>query len=376
MAVKKKRVNIGVKRKIETIMEDGKSQTINVWKTLCSPDIFFGFSWKSKKMYILLGCWVSFLVLWIISNQFWNFPWFAFFIITFLMIHTISFGTLKYFYSHMLNLNDDLAGCEAFTKARYFYNRSRQTCVNIYFPLFFILIFGIGGCVLYTNAQLTPTFIMYMVYFVVIVYFSMVVYLQYIRFFYYLYLVAHDNIPLIKLIQPSTPGGKLRVDWLQELINIARAMRYMFASVGLLYIAAFALFCFSPAYGASVTAPIFYILWALIFVFVVLVFFVLNGLNGIHMRKIRDNVKNAYIDELILFDTLPSDEDEFGLNKFKVLLQQICAMTILNSNDFPVRDTSNWVLSAWITAIQVIASLVTLYQFQMSDLTSKTPNLL
>lgn len=217
---------------------------------------------------------------------------------------------------------------------------------------------------------------MYMVYFVVMVYFSMVVYLQYIRFFYYLYLVAHDNIPLIKLIQPSTPGGKLRVDWLQELINIARAMRYMFASVGLLYIAAFALFCFSPAYGASVTAPIFYILWALIFVFVVLVFFVLNGLNGIHMRKIRDKVKDAYIDELILFDTLPSDEDEFGLNKFKVLLQQVCAMTILNSNDFPVRDTSNWVLSAWITAIQVIASLVTLYQFQMSDLTSKIPNLL
>ena len=276
----------------------------------------------------------------------------------------------------MLSLNDDLAGYEAFSKARYFYNKSRQSCVNIYFPLFFILIFGIGGCILYTNAQPTPTFILFMVYFVVMVYFSMVDYLQYIRFFCYLYLVAHDDIPLIKLIQPSIPGGKLRIHWLQELINIAHAMRYMFASVGLSYIGAFALFCFSPAYGASVTAPIFYILWALIVIFVVLVFLVVNGLNSIFLRKLQNRVKYAYIDELVLFDNLPSDEDEFGLNNLKMLLQQICAMTILNSNDFPVKNTSNWVLSAGITAVQVIASVITLYQFQVSDLTSKIPNLL
>lgn len=357
-------------------MEKGKRKAKHIWKTFLSPDTFFEFSWKSKKGHLLLGGWGCFLGLWVISNQFWNFPWFILFFIAFLMIHAISFGTLKYFYNHMLSLNDDLTGYEAFSKAKYFYKSSRQSCVNIYFPLSFILIFGIGGCVLYTNAQPTPTFILFMVYFVVMVYFSMVVYLQYIRFFYYLYLIAYDDIPLMKLIQPSTPGGKLRIQWLQELINIAHAMRYMFASVGLLYIGAFALFCFSPAYGASVTAPVFYILWGLIVIFVVLVFLIVNGLNSIFLRKLQNRVKHAYIDELILFDNLSSDQDEFGLNKLKMLLQQICAMTILNSNDFPVKDTSNWALSVGITAVQVIASVITLYQFQVSDLTLKIPNFL
>lgn len=346
-------------------MKKWKEQVFKALELLHAPNVFFDFSWKSQKGYSLLKCWGAFLVLWFISNLFWEFPWFVPFFLAFAAIHAISFGTLKCFYQRMDRLNEDLAGQNIFIKAKYFYNHTCQTWVNVWFPLFFILSFGIGGCTLYTNVRPTPTFILYMVYFVIMVYFSMVVYLQYIRFFWYLHLAEQDRTSLSKLIQPSMPFGKLGVQWLQDLNDIACTMRYMFASVGFLYIAAFALFCFSPAYGASITAPIFYFLWTLIAIFVVFVFLVVNSLSSMYLRRLRDRVKQTYVDNLILIDEISNDKSNYELRQLGALFRQVCAATILNSNDFPVRSASNWVLSAGITAIQVIASVATLYQFQM-----------
>lgn len=346
-------------------MANEKKETFKIWETLQSPSTFFDFSWEGKKGRFLLKLWSAFLALWFISNLFWPFPWFGLFFAAFAAIHAISFGTLKYFYRRMQELNDDLVGRNVFVKARYFYRNTCQTSVNVWFPLFFILSFGIGGCVLYTNARLMLTFILFLLYFVVMVYFSMVIYLQYIRFFWYLRLAAHDNESLSELIRPGTLSGKLQVQWLQDINDIACVMRYMFASVGLLYIAAFALFCFSPAYGASVTAPVFYFLWTLIAIFVVFVFIVINFLNSTHLKRLRDRVKQAYVNELILLDESPKDESSHELCELVALFRQMCAATILNSNDFPVRNASDWVLSAGITAIQVVASVATLYQFQL-----------
>lgn len=342
-----------------------KSRVEHVWKILQSPHIFFDFSWTDKKGQFLLLGWGWFLAIWAISNQFWKFPWFWVFFAVFSLIQAISFGTLKYFYPHMRTLREDLAGWDIFTKANYFYMRTCKTCINIYFPLFFILAFGVGGCILYTKVWLTPTFILYMIYFSVMVYFSMVVYLQYVRFFLYLHLATQDN-SLVKLAQSNASSGKLRVQWLQDMNDIACAMRNMFASVGLLYIGAFALFCFSPAYGASFTAPIFYFLWILIAIFVVIVFLVVNSLNSVSLHKLRSKVKQAYVDELIFWGETPDGKDRSEVNQFMTLLRQICAATILSSNDFPVEDARDWVLSAGITTIQVVASVATLYQFQIS----------
>lgn len=330
---------------------------------MCTPDGFFDFSWEGKKGHILLGIWVGFLLLWAISNVFWNFPWFILFFVAFTAIHAISFGSLKYFYRAMKTLNEDLSGWKAFEKARYYYRKTNKTCINFIFPISFVLVFSVGGCMLYTNASPTPTFILFMIYFVIMVYFSMVIYLQYIRFFIYLYWVDQDSSSLRDLIQPSAPGRNPRVQWLQDMAGIACAMRYMFACVGSLYIGAFALFCFSPAYGASVTEPLFYFLWTLIFIFVVLVFLVVNYLNNRHMHKLRDRVKQAYVDELIVPENLSGDKKGGELNKLATLLRDVCITSVLNSSVFPVRDTSHDVASAGITLVQLIASFATLYEF-------------
>lgn len=353
-----------------------KEQATGTWGALCTPDKFFNFSWADRKGKCLLVGWFIFLALWSVSNLLWEFPGFWLFFAAFVAIHVISFGTLKYFYTHMSDLNDDLSGYEIFTSAREFYRKSRSHWMNIVFPLIFILTFACGGCYLYTNARLIPTFILYMVYFVIMVYFSMVVYMQYMRFFWYLRAAAQDEQSMVKLIGPSLPGGKLRLKWLYDMTDIADRMRYMFALVGSLYSAAFALFCFSPAYGASVTAPIFYFLWVVIAIFVVLAFFVVNFWTNQYLRQLRDRVKQTYIDELLLPEAVPEDADERGPNKFMELLQQVCATTILNSNDFPVRGLPHWSHSVWITVIQVIASVATLCQFQFASLSVIIPSFL
>lgn len=346
------------------------------WKALCTPDTFFNFTWRDKKGVGLLGGWGTFLVLWIISNSFWKLPGFWLFFAAFVAIHAISFGTLKYFYEHMSTLNEDLAGYEVFAAARNFYYNYRQHGVNFVFPLIFVLTFAVGGCYLYTNVRLIPTFILYMIYFVAMVYFSMVVYLQYMRFFWYLRLAAKDDQSMATLIGPGLPGGGPRLKWLEDMTDIARHMRYMFASVGTLYCAAFALFCFSPAYGASITAPIFYILWAVIAVFVVLAFFIVNLWTSKYLRQLRDRVKQTYVDRLLLPESLLDDADGREGNKFTTLLWQVCATAILNSIDFPIRESPHWSHSVWVTVIQVVASAVTLYQFQFASLPIQIPSFL
>lgn len=354
----------------------GKRWVVKLRSTLYAPDTFFNFSWKGKKGQFLLGGWIGFLALWIVSNLYWRFPGFWLFFVAFVAIHAISFGTLKYFYKHMLELNDDLAGYEIFTSARNFYHKYRHHGVNIVFPLAFILTFACGGCYLYTNARLIPTFVLYMVYFVVMVYFSMVVYLQYMRFFWYLRMAAKDKQSMSILIGPGLPGGRLRLKWLKDMTDIAHHMRYMFASVGSLYSAAFALFCFSPAYGASITAPVFYFLWIVIAIFVVMAFFVVNFWTSKYLRQLRERVKQTYIDELFFAEALLDDVDDHGMNKFMVLLRQVCATTILNSNDFPIQEVPHWSHSVWVTVIQVIASAVTLYQFQFDTTFITIPSFL
>lgn len=184
-----------------------------IWKSLLAPSTFFDFSWGSGKGRLLLCMWGGFLVIWVAAGLLWEFPCFPLFLIVFSSIFAMAFGTLKYFFKHMQDLNDDLAGYSVFLKARYFFKHSSRTCINILFPIAFALIFGIGGCTLYTKAQPTPTFILYMIYFVVMVYLSMVAYLQYIRFFWYLHLLTTDEGTLTELIQPVTPddGDKITV---------------------------------------------------------------------------------------------------------------------------------------------------------------------
>ena len=341
-----------------------ENRILNMWETIKTPSKFFDFSWKSKKGILLLIFWIAFLALWFISNLFWKFPWFGLFCSAFVTIHAISFGTLKYFFQRMTILNENLAGCNFFIKARYFYRNTDTSSINIWFPLIFILLFGIGGCVLYTTARPTLTFILYMIYFVVMVYFSMIIYLQYIRFCWYIRLIAKDCASLSRQVYPVMPNNKLKVQWLQDLTDIACAMRYMFASVGMLYIAAFALFCFSPAFGASITAPIFYFLWAIITIFVVIIFIIVNNLNSFYLDKLRDKIKQTYVEELISFDNVSNNKENTELFDLTALFRQICAISILNSNDFPTKNAQNWILSAGITTIQVVASVATLFQFQ------------
>lgn len=304
----------------------------------------------------------------VVFNIFWPFPNFYLFILIFLSITIIVVLTLKYCHKNMNLLCVDVMPFQPFDKANYFYlSQTKTSLLYILFPLFFVLSFGIGGITLFSTIKFTPTLIWSLTFFSVVVYLSMSAYLQYIRFALYLQFAANSNLPFEKIISIDKKELPPHLPWLIKLTKISHVLRNMFFLVGALYILAFAGFCFLDSFGVNINATIFYVLWAIIFVFIVMAFPIVTINNIMNIKKIVTKTKESYICELIFDDCLHSPDSSFNTNMFSIL-RNYCISIILNTSDYPMKGGLTVACSICATVINLAASVATILQYQATVL--------
>lgn len=229
--------------------------------------------------------------------------------------------------------------------------------------MFFILAFGVGGIYIYSSIDFTPTLIWFLLYFIVVVYLSMLAYLQYIRCAVYIHKAANNDLPFKKIISPDKEELPPNLTWITRMTKISHSMRNMFFMVGVLYIFAFAVFCFSKEYNVRIDATTFYLLWTIIFLFIVLAFPSVTALNIINIKKIVVKTKDAYVHELLFENKIVSVSDVTFGDKVTSIVRNYCISIILNTPNYP-KGKLTAISSLIATLINLAASAVTILQYQ------------
>lgn len=229
-----------------------------------------------------------------IFNFIWNFPYFYYFIILF---HIIGFGAYwseKIFIKKINNILADTSYQPPFQKAHVNFLLKNKHFINYLIPIVIVLVFGVGGCILYRNIQITPTLIWVLLVFSGVVYISIKGYLQYIYLLLFVLEVAISKEKYINLPEIMSAELPREINWKKRLNNLCWFYQSVFFTLGSFYIIAFALFCFTPEFGVISYKVIFHILWLIIFIAIVLIFPIVSSLEIFYNKKIERNLKSSY----------------------------------------------------------------------------------
>ena len=297
-------------------------------------------------------------------NTRWHFPNFTFYVIAFSLILAVTYISLSYFYPSMDTLHAEVTGFHPFDKSEYFYIEETTSSVfYVIFPLCFIVVFGVGGSMIYGSISFTPTFIWCLFYFTVVVYFSMLAYSQYIRFAVYLYKAAHNEQQFENMIIPDQRELPPKLSWLIHITKISQILNLMFFMVGGLYILAFAMFCFSPVYHVKIGAGLFYFLWIIIFVFIVLAFPIICYQKVNDIKRLVAKTKHCYIHEILLENQLQQSPIN-DIERLTIIMRNYCISVVLNTPNYPVSGKANAFFSTVGVIINFAASIATVLQYQ------------
>ena len=358
-----------IKTSIKRYCAYAKKQGSVIWQSLIEPSRLFVQDWSRQAKYIILSFYILFLLSGTILNLIWTFPNFFFFQIAFSTIFTTVVYSLHYFFHNMRLLCVEVISYPPFEPANWFYLEiTKKSTVYLFFPLFFIGAFGIGGSIIYKAILFTPTFIWCLVYFVIVVFFSMLAYLQYARFFIYLQKVAKCEKSFEHIIDPENKELPPNLTWLIRLTRVSHTMRNMFFIVGVIYIVAFSVFCFSPIYNININGFIFYSLWSIIFFFIVLTFPFVTSVNIIAIKKLVVKVKDAYVQELLFEERIGSLVNSGWDIKVFSIVRNYCIIMIQKMPNYPLKGYLNIGYSVIATLLNLSASLVTLLQYNGMEL--------
>lgn len=179
-------------------------------------------------------------------------------------------------------------------KARVSLYKNLYSNRNYILPICVVMIFSLGGCMLYSSLKITPTFIWCMSLFIPTVYFSICGYLYFVYLEYYIYQIAHSkkrykHLPMIKSI--SLPP---EIDWFSKIKKLALIYQISFFSVGSLFICAFAAFCHIDAFAVSQKSIICILLWTIIIFAIVIAFPLMVKIENKNIDKIQINIQTYY----------------------------------------------------------------------------------
>lgn len=349
------------------VIQNLKSKAKNIANQFISffmqPDLYISYFQKDKiRVIVLCLFWMFFLAVGEIINLIWYFPYHYFFAVTFTIILSIAIYALKSISEKLNEVTTDLADQNRAVKANHMYLiHCRKNTINFIIPLCIVLVFGVGGCLMFGNIELTPALIWFLIYFCITVYFSIVIYLQYIYLAIYLFLLSssngiyrHTNKSVVEFI-PAQVG------WIKNLAKVSHSARNSFFTVGSLYIIAFGVFCFFPNTAADITSVAFYLLWGIIFFAIVIVFPLVSILEFIWIKNIVYSLKMSFINDLSIEQQLSNNSKL--VNSIKQLTRTISTIQIINSKDYPISSTWSTCYSFILTFFNFIASIATVLQY-------------
>lgn len=324
-------------------------------------DTIFRDKKKARFFYILV---IFYAGVGICLDKLWPFPKFNEFMCCFLFIGTLSLRSILYFSNSMKKITAAIANQPAARKANLTYNKYNITSqIYILGPLTVITIFGLGCCSMFGALQFTLTFVWMLILFVFVVYISIIGYIQYIFLAMYIRNLAHSpgqykNLP--KSLFECIPA---RLEWLQLLTKLSHIYRSVFFTLGSAYIVGYSIFCWSPDMEANTTSPIFFILWAIIFLVIVLLFPIVSLLEYHWIKNIVRQLKDSYIRDLESEKNIQNKSNALGfLQPVHRLVQTLCATQIIDSLSYPLKTAWDTVYVCFLSVFNFITAVATIAQ--------------
>lgn len=309
--------------------EIGKRSSI-----LTCPEIWLSkLAVKPRKTFTFL---CGFVALGVLLQQRYLFPCFYPFVALFLFIGVVCFLSERHYCKEIRKITDTLRHQKC-TAAANFFMSTWGTCSTwfVVAPAATVLVFGIGGCLMFGALQLTPTLIWVLLLFTAVVAISIVGYLQYLCLAVYIAKLSRSSGRYRALEKGPANYIPAELSWVQKLTGLSHRYQAVFFTIGCAYITAFSGFCFWPEMEAKTNTPFFYLLWGIIFVAIVLTFPIISVLEHRWIKQIVRHLKESYIYDLEKEQRLLK---RFHSEQFASIVVSISARQILDSKDYPFRS--------------------------------------
>lgn len=330
----------------------------NIYLLLLEPDSLLSFFIKDKKTESIC-MFIAYILVGYIFQRNWPFPYFGLFTPCFCLIGVVAIFFINYFSVKMQIITSSIANQKTAESANItYYSYGKKSLYYILVPLIIVCIFGYGGCSIFGALKITPTLIWILSLFAVVVYISIIGYLKYVVLALYIYKLAMSKLMYKGLPKFSIECIPIQLKWLQELTKLYHMYRSAFFSVGGAYIIAYSIFCWFPETEADVSHPWFFILWGIISAAVILIFPIISLLEYKWIKKIVEQLKRSYIDDLFYEERHMQKNHKSETISPKVMTT-IYAIQIMESQDYPIKSLLSTSYSICITAFNIFASIVT-----------------
>lgn len=295
-----------------------------------------------------------------IVNHFVRFPKFIVFQSLFMGILVIAFFSIRYFEKQMKEIHRLMAG----DKTLFFISdkiyRLRHSALNLIVPPAAGAFFGCLASLLF-NINLRSLSSMYLIMiYTGCVLVSFLGYLQYIYLFIYIQKLSNNTKKISALNHDYPPNTK----WVVLLTKLYSNYRSIFFLLGAAYVFGVIYFVLCGDYKVieKITAykeyrNLLIVFWGSVFLAIVIFFPISTVIEYYNIKKIVENLKNQSIIELNSMMPAHSITDEIKLQKSSLVI------AIINTPDYPIKDNLAIVFSAFISFVNLAASIVAIIEF-------------
>lgn len=295
-----------------------------------------------------------------LCNSRWEFPYFYLFFATFTVVLLMALYSETRYTLQINRIRAQTAKKSGFLVANIKFAQFEQSKLVGVIAIIVVAIFGIGGVSIYGAITITPTLAFCLVYFSIVVYLSIVGYVQYILLFAYIIFLARDKAEFKKVGQELTDTLPAEINWLHSLTKLTHFYRTIFFSVGTFYIAAFWFYCSSPEFAVALGHWMHYVLWAIIFLAIVVIFPLVSIAEFHLIKKLVTKVKRAYIAEVKI--GLEKNGDKTKPAVERRILGEVFSSSILQSANYPITNRIGVAYAAILAILNLMGSIDTAIQ--------------
>ncbi len=237
---------------------------------------------------------IAYLVLGIFLNYKQKFGAFYFFAICFTIIFWIANYSIVYYFKYVKKIIALTVKEPPIEKARIILQKNMNLKINYIIPLGIVMIFSIGGCILYASLKVTITFIWCMLLFIPTVYFSICGYVFFVYFMCFVVQISHSQKKYKHLPRLRSVSAPPEINWFAYIKKMVLIFQFAFFTVGTLFICAFATFCQLEVFSVTSNSAIFVLLWLIIIMAIIIAFPLMSIIENKSVSVIHKNIQTSY----------------------------------------------------------------------------------
>ncbi len=313
--------------------------------------------------YIFILVTFVFYSLGIVINYFVKFPKFIFFQSLFMGIFVIAFFSVRYFEEQMKEIRSLMLGdCTLFLINDEIY-RLRHSALNLIVPPIAGLFFGCLASQLFNiNIVSLSSFYLIGIY-TICVLVSFLGYLQYIYLFIYIQKLRCTTKKISLFNKDYPPNTK----WIVLLTKLCSNYRSIFFILGTAYVFGVIYFVLCGDYKViekittdNVYKIVLVIFWGSVFLAIVIFFPISTIIEHWNIKRIVEKLKDQSIVDL------NSSMPEHAISNEEKMQKSSLIIAITNTPDYPIKDNLAIIFSAFISVINLAASVVAIIEFTLT----------